>query len=272
VGLKPTPGLVSRNSVVPTSPTQDSIGPIARTVYDAACMLTAMAGPDKDDKKTAECPFVVIPDYCKCADEANVSGMRIGVPRNAFGDVPDFILEPFNHAVSQLREAGVDVVEFDLPCMKRYHELKGSKEDFSYLAAEFNVALEGYLSNLKTNPNNITSMQSIIDFTKRTPEENYPERDVVWLERSANLDYQSPEYVAGLRDSAIFAGKDGIKGVLETHRLDALLVPSAADAPNYCASRAGLPVISVPLGYRPETAPVVRNLTKQLIISAPHIP
>lgn len=273
VGIKPTVGLVSRNAVLPLSPSQDTVGPLARTLRDAAAMLTVMAGPDDDDKRTGDIPFTAIPDYVNSARERDLSGTRIGIPRDALDDVPTDVMEAFDRAIAQLGKLGVETVDLDLSCASRYRELEKSRALFNSLCPEFNVATTEYLSALVMNPHNIKNMQDIIDFTKREPAEEYPKRDIHWFEASKCLDYSSPEYAEGLKDSAIFAGEQGIMGALDGYgRLDALLAPSCAELPNYAAARGGFPIVSVPLGYRPYGTPAEWNDTGNLVTNGPNMP
>lgn len=245
---------------------------MARTLSDAAAMLTVMAGPDEDDEKTRDIPFAAIPDYASFACERDLSELRIGVPRNALDDVSVDVLQALDGAVSHLRELGVEIVDIDLQCVARYKELEKTSDVFNSLCPEFNVATTEYLSKLVKNPHSIHNMQDIITFTKNEPAEEYPKRDIHWLEASKSLDYASPEYAEGLKDSAIFAGEQGITGALDRHRLDALLAPSCAELPNYAAARGGFPIVSVPLGYRPPGTPVEWNGTGRLMAVGPNIP
>jgi amidase len=245
---------------------------MARTVRDAASMLTFMAGPDEDDDYTGNYPFAQIPDYASYATKQDLSGIRLGVPRNTFEDLPGEILREFDKVISELPKFGLDIVDIDFQCVDRYRELMELRELFPDMAPAYHVSMNAYLSKLETNPNNITDMQAIIDFIKTEPREEHPKRDIYWLERAVKLDYNSSEHIQGIKDSKIFAGEHGLGGALKKHKLAAVLAPSSADIPNYCAARGGMPVVSVPLGYRPAQATVEWNETKNLVTDAPNIP
>jgi amidase len=272
VGIKPTVGLVSRNAVIPISTLQDTIGPMARTVHDAAAMLTYMAGPDIDDEQTNGFPFETVPDYASYVESATLSGIRLGVPRNALDDASEYVMTTFNIFLGELKEAGADILDIEFHGVPKYNDMMKASAGYTNLAAEFRVAVDSYLSKLVTNPNNIVNLESLIEYTKNTLEEEYPKRDIYWLEQSMLLNHDSPEYAQGLKDSDYFTNEGGVLGALETNKLDAIIAPSCTDIPNYFAARGGLPVITVPFGYSPEDTLVERNDSGNLVRKGPHIP
>lgn len=114
VGIKPTVGLTSRSLVVPISEHQDTVGPIARSVSDAAYLLSIIAGKDKSDNYTSSQPWEIPPDYTLALNLSSLSGARIGIPRNAI--TPDNtsqpILDAFETAIEVLRNAGALIVDY----------------------------------------------------------------------------------------------------------------------------------------------------------------
>jgi len=255
------------NAVVPISPIQDTIGPMARTVVDAAEMLAVMADDPAPSTRFLEWSRLPV-------DERSVSGWRVGVPRNALGDVPAFMMNRFNHALELLKNQGVEIVDIQFPCVDKFNEQYTAGPDVicANLAPEFRVAIDEYLAGLESNPNQIRTIQHIIDYMKKDPREEYSERDTYWLERSATLDHQSLEYVRGLEESKYFAEEGGILEAVRKSSLHAIMAPSDANIPNFSAARGGLPVVSVPLGYTPLDAPVQKNISGRLISSGPNIP
>ncbi|CAK7233157.1 hypothetical protein SCUCBS95973_008499 [Sporothrix curviconia] len=164
VGLKPTTGLVSRDAVIPISPAQDTLGPMACTVADAATMLTFMAGQDEHDPKTAEIPMETIPDY-GAATKAGASAplsIRIGIPRNALEGINSTILKAFEtRVVAPLQKlSGVTVIDCAFPGFMRFKGLTG-EETTNYMAGEFHDALPAYLATLVANPQNIDGFETL---------------------------------------------------------------------------------------------------------------
>src|SRR4051794_26694731 len=115
VGIKPTVGLTSRSLVVPISEHQDTVGPMARTVKDAAYLLHAIAGKDPYDNYTSAIPFKTIPDYVAACKISALKGKRLGVPRNVIALTNDATAAPiipaFNAALKVLEAAGANIVE-----------------------------------------------------------------------------------------------------------------------------------------------------------------
>ncbi|CAK7220605.1 hypothetical protein SBRCBS47491_004245 [Sporothrix bragantina] len=178
VGLKPTTGLVSRDAVIPISPVQDTLGPMTRTLVDAATMLTFMAGRDEHDPKTAEIPMNLMSDYGAAATSGTKTplNIRIGIPRNALKGIKSATLKTFeSRVVAPLRELpGVTIVDCSFPGIMRFKGL-GREETTNYMAGEFHDALPAYLATLTSNPQNIDGFEALCTFLKTTPEEEYGE-------------------------------------------------------------------------------------------------
>lgn len=180
VGIKPTLGLTSRDMVIPLSIRQDTVGPVARTVKDAAYMLSIISGKDKNDNWTAAQPFDTVPDYVKACNYSASRGSRIGVPRNGIEPFLDESTKPVMHAFEAalgiIRGAGSNVVDkadfasFDISAFTRNSSI--------VLDTDFSAGLTDYLSKLITNPGNIHNLRDLVQFTKHDPREHYPDRDV----------------------------------------------------------------------------------------------
>lgn len=180
VGIKPTLGLTSRSMVIPISIRQDSIGPVAQSVKDAAILLSAIAGKDTNDNWTSVQPFDKVPDYVKACNYSAFKGARLGVPRNGIDHFLDNNTKPimaaFEAALDLIRDSGASVVDeanfalFDVPAFSRNSNV--------IMRTDFTAGLSAYLGMLKTNPNNVKNLADIKKFTKDDSREEYPDRDV----------------------------------------------------------------------------------------------
>ena len=180
VGIKPTLGLTSRNMVIPISIRQDSVGPVAQSVKDAAILLSAISGKDKNDNWTSVQPFDQVPDYVKACNSSAFMGARLGIPRNGINYFLDNNTKPimtaFDEALDLIRDSGATVVDkadfalFDVPAFSRNSNI--------VMNTDFVAGLSAYLETLKTNPNNVKNLADITKFTKDDPREEYPDRDV----------------------------------------------------------------------------------------------
>ena len=180
VGIKPTLGLTSRFAVIPISIRQDSVGPVAQSVKDAAILLSVITGKDTNDNWTSVQPFDQAPDYVKACNYSAFKGARLGVPRNGINYFLDNSTKPimaaFDAALDLIRDSGAKVVDnadfalFDVPAFSRNSNI--------VMGTDFVAGLSAYLESLKTNPNNIKNLADIKEFTKDDPREEYLNRDV----------------------------------------------------------------------------------------------
>lgn len=180
VGIKPTLGLTSRSMVIPISVRQDTVGPMARTVKDAAYILSAIAGIDKNDNWTSAQPFHQVPDYVKACRYSAFKGVRVGVPRNGIDQFLSKstgpIMTAFEKALDVMANAGAKVVDetnfasFDVPAFQRNSSI--------VLDTDFLTGLSDYFSKLQDNPNNVHSLRDLAQFTRTDAREGYPNRDV----------------------------------------------------------------------------------------------
>ncbi|PKY06036.1 amidase [Aspergillus campestris IBT 28561] len=275
VGIKPTVGLTSRYMVVPISERADTIGPIGRTVTDAALMLQAIAGPDPKDNYTMASPFGEhLPDYAAACNLAGLQGKRIGIPRNvldAMDPTNEAIRTAFNNAVATLEEAGATVI--DNANFTAYTNFTQSMSPSIVIAADFISGLSTYLTQLTRNPNNLHGLSSLRDFVHSHPAlEDYPSRDTnTWdMALGAGIDNHSPEFWALYQESLFFGDEGGILGALARDNLDAVILPTII-APEIPAL-VGTPAISVPLGAFPDGTPVQYNPRGDLVAAAPGVP
>ncbi|KAH9876587.1 hypothetical protein J1614_003718 [Plenodomus biglobosus] len=278
VGIKPTVGLTSRSLVIPISERQDTVGPMARTVKDAAYILQAIAGPDPADNYTLAIPWaanstVAKPDYVAACTFDALIGARIGVPRNAIGrrtpsSAP--ILDAFEAALDVLKNAGAIIV--DNTNYTAYAEYLNSTAEDTVLSGDFGPNLAAYLAQLTSNPNAIHNLSDITNFTKTYPPEQYPSRNTAIFDTSLALPFTNTdaEFYNAHQRALYLGGPGGILGALSKHNLDAVVVPS--NMASGISAIIGAPVITVPMGSLPANTSVQMNRRGDLVASAPGIP
>lgn len=276
VGIKPTVGLTSRSLVIPISQRQDTVGPMARTVKDAAYVLQAIAGKDPNDNYTLAQPFDTPPDYVAACNFSALRGKRIGIPRNVIDPTqePDnTVVAAFNAAVETIRKAGAIIVDnTNITSYALAQYTNGSSETI-VLDADFVSDLPGeYLSMLSYNPNNVHDLADVSNFTHNFPPEDYPDRDTKVWDQSLALGYNntSPQFWAAYQDNLEIAGPQGILGLLANYSLDALILPTNF-SPGLPAL-IGTPVVTVPLGFYPANETVIKNMRGTLVEVGPNIP
>ncbi len=257
-GLKPTVGLVSRAGIIPISHSQDTAGPMARSVSDLAVLLSVMAGVDPRDTATAAARGHVADDYTTFLDPDGLKGARIGVIRKRFfGYSPeaDAVIED---ALAALKDAGTVLVDpVELPHAGEY-----GRSEYTVLLYEFKADLNRYLAGHPHAP--IRTLADAIDFN-----EKHADREMPWFGQDIFVaaEEKGPltekEYLDARAESQRLAGPEGIAAVMDQHRLDALVVPtneppSVIDLVNGDhslggsagpAAVAGYPHLTVPAGY-----------------------
>jgi amidase len=222
VGFKPTLGLVSRAGVVPISPMQDTAGPIARTVADAAQVLTLIAGPDPTDPATAKAPRI---DYAAALDDKALKGARIGVMRGAVRGSPatDAV---FEQALARMKAAGAVLVEVARPPQAQLDAL--SAAEGVALKAEFRPALEAYLAGAAPAVETRT-LAALIAFDAATPAET-----VLFGQETfeAAMAPAAPDVAAEARATARrLAGPEGLDRMFAEAKVEAIVAESGAPAP-----------------------------------------
>lgn len=197
VGIKPTVGLTSRDFVIPISSHQDTVGPMAGTVKDAAYLLSVIAGtlPHDTDNYTSAQPFTSPPDYVSACNFSALLGARLGIPRNVI-DVPPshpayYSVQAFDAILPLLRSAGATIV--DSANFTGYAELRSRGIlEYSSLTTDFLTELPSlYLKHLTKNPNNITSLADLQAFTYSDPRESWPARDTDHWNRTFEYGYNN---------------------------------------------------------------------------------
>jgi amidase len=257
VGIKPTVGLVSRTGVIPISHTQDTAGPMARTVRDAALLLGALAAADPEDKATADAAGKAAADYTKSLDPLGLKGAKIGVARNYFGfhDAVDAVLA---EALGALKREGATLVDpADIPNMD-----KVTDPENVVLLFELKADLNAYLARLGPQAP-VKSLADVIAFNERNRKQEMPyfgqDR---FVKAEAKGPLTSKDYLEALATCRRLARVEGIDAVLDKHKLDALVAPTEGPAwltdlvvgdrflcsSSTAAAVAGYPSVTVPAG------------------------
>ncbi|OJJ50797.1 hypothetical protein ASPZODRAFT_21316 [Penicilliopsis zonata CBS 506.65] len=275
VAIKPTVGLTSRYMVIPVSEHLDTIGPMARTVRDAASLLQVIAAQDLRDNYTLASPFADgFPDYvAACKNASGLQGKRIGIPHN----VLDYwssssqytpAIAAFEQAVIEIAAAGATII--DSANFTAYTEYVTSSVPEAVISADFITDLATYLSQLKTNPNELYSLADVRDFTRQFPAEEYPLRNTALWDAALAQGFNntSPQWWPLYQEMLAMGIEGGVPGALDRDNLDAVILPTAF-APDMPAL-AGTPAITVPLGAMPDGTPVV--VTEGMVEAAPGVP
>ena len=257
VGIKPTVGLVSRAGIVPISETQDTAGPMARSVRDAALLLGAIAGPDPRDPATAPGETLGLDDYTPFLDADGLRGARIGVQRSVFGfhEAVDRLME---EAIAVLRDRGAVIVDpIDLAASGALR-----RAETEVLFYEFKAGLNAYLQNLRNPP--IRSLADLIAFNERHADEElayFGQERLIAAQSRGSL--SSMEYRRAHATARRLSRAAGIDRVMDGGSLDAILAPTGGPAwvtdlvngdhfggsSSQFAAAAGYPNVTVPAGF-----------------------
>jgi len=224
VGIKPTLGLVSRNGIIPIAHSQDTAGPMARSVADAALLLNVLAGVDERDPIT-KAGIGKLPDYATFLDKNGLKGARIGVARNFFGnnDELDRIIE---NALLVLQAQGAILVDpVEIPNVAKYQD-----SELEVLLYEFKADLRTYLAEFAPGFS-IAGMADVVAFNDQHHGQELQYFGQEYLQRAAakgGLDEQA--YFDALANDHRYAREEGIDQVMKEHRLDALVAPTGGPA------------------------------------------
>jgi amidase len=251
VGLKPTLGLISRSGIIPIAASQDTAGPMARTVSDAAVLLSAMTGADARDKTTRGAQPE--PDYTAFLDANGLRGARVGVPRAWFMDqISSAEREVFEGALQAMRDAGASVIEADIPTMQDIAQMHPE-----VLFYEFRRDLNAYLktvdqSRLETP---IRNLQDLVRFNEARPQTMLRYGQTLLLASLAAGGTRTETYQYTRERDLQLSRTRGIDATIQKHRLDALVAPSFWAC--IISAKAGYPSLIVPAGF---TAPTETEL------------
>ena len=256
VGIKPTVGLVSRSGIIPISHNQDTAGPMARTVADAAILLGVLAGSDAGDPVTA----VARPeDYTKYLDPAGLKGARIGVARAKFFGYSEETDALINTAIEAMRRAGASIVDpADIPHAGEYDD-----SEYTVLLYDFKADLEAYL-RARGAGTTMKTLKDLIDFNEKNRERELPYfGQEIFHQANEKGPLTDKAYVDALARNQRLSRAEGIDAVMSQHKLDAIVAPTGSPAwptdlingdhflgaSSTPAAVAGYPSISLPVGY-----------------------
>lgn len=242
VGLKPTIGLVSHTGIIPITHSQDSAGPMTRTVRDAAILLGAMTAADPQDAAMKESGRIAYSDYLPFLDADGLRGARIGVARHYYQGLDVARAEIIERAIELCKARGAIVVDpISLPC-------ESAKWDWDVMQFEFKKGLNDYLA--KAGPGAyVRSLDELIAYNEanRDAALKYGQDTLIWSNWTSGT-LAEPEYAESLRLNREMAREQGIDHAIREHRLDALLFLGNEEGLDLSA-RAGYPAITVPGGY-----------------------
>jgi amidase len=257
VGIKPTLGLISRAGVIPISHSQDTPGPMARTVRDAAIFLGALAGSDPRDAATADASSKMQKDYTQFLDPNGLRGARIGVARKYFGfnDAVDALL---NDLIREMKSAGAVIVDpADLESHGKFDET-----ELLMLMYELKTDLNAYLAQRPGKQ--VRTLADLIAFNEENKDREMPYfGQDLFLKAQEKGPLTDKEYVAALAANHSLSREHGIDGVMDKFHLDALFAPTggpawltdlangdhASGGSSNAAAVAGYPNINVPAGF-----------------------
>ena len=254
VGIKPTVGLVSRAGIIPISASQDTAGPMARTVQDAAMILEVIAGPDERDKATLEIPDQMTFDFSKRLKPDALQGKRIGVIKGS-ADYQPGLADAFLKAQGVMKRGGATLVEVTIPTKGQWDDA-----EFQVLLYEFKDGLERYLRDSYAP---YETMRELIEFNQRNKAKVMPFFGQELFEQAyAKGTLSEKQYLQAKSKARSLARDKGLYAVMAAHKLDAVIAPSTSPAwltdpinadhftgAGYgMAAVAGTPSITVPMG------------------------
>jgi len=258
VGIKPTLGLVSRTGIVPIAHSQDTAGPMARTVRDAAVLLGALAGADARDAATSAAPTAV-PDYTRSLDPKGLDGARIGVARTKLFGYHAATDAVINQAIDVLRRAGAVIVDpADIPHLGEYDDA-----ELTVLLYEFKADLNRYLAEFAPGAP-VKTLQDVIVFNERNREREMPYFGQDLFVKAQDKGPPSDQAYRDALDKCRKLGREeGLRATLDQQKLDAIVAPTGNPAwpidlvngdhflggSSTPAAVAGFPHVTVPAGY-----------------------
>jgi len=262
VGIKPTLGLVSRAGIIPIAHSQDTAGPMARTVRDAAILLNAIAGVDARDTATSALSARQPVDYTRSLDANGLRGARIGVARTKFFGYSDVTDKVINDAIDLMKRQGAVIVD------PANIETAGKFDDseFDVMLYEFKADLNNYLASLGPKAP-VKSLQDIIAFNEAHKDQEMPWfGQEIMIQAQAKGPLTEQKYIDELAQDLKMSRTDGIDATMTKYNLDAIVAPTGgpawvtdlvngdhfSGASSTPAAVAGYPNINVPAGFSHE--------------------
>lgn len=256
VGIKPTVGLISRSGIIPISFTQDTPGPLTRTVEDAAICLGALTGIDQTDPKSLASTGMYPEDYTQFLKTDGLKGKRIGYYKRASG-YSDAVDELVKKAIEQMELLGATVIDINDNIESGY----GNASSL-VLSYEFKDGLRRYFERLGDKAP-VKNLKELIEFNLKDSIELKYFNQKVFERSEARGDLDDPEYKKALATMLKASRDDGIDRIMNINRLDALIAPTGAPAwktdlilgdrfiggSSSPAAVSGYPAISLPMGF-----------------------
>jgi amidase len=258
VGIKPTVGLWSRSGIIPISSSQDTAGPMARSVSDAAALLGALTGVDTRDSATTASTGKNVADYTTFLNATSLQGARIGVARNMAGFHP-MTDAAFERAIDALRKAGAVIVDpANVPTVGKYDEA-----ELDVLLYEFKAGVNAYLAE-RGSTVSVRTMDDVIAFNRANAGAEMPYFGQEQMERAQSMgSLDDAKYRDAVATCRRLSRDEGIDAIMAQHALDAIVAPS--NGPSWptdlingdrysggnssVAAVAGYPSITVPMGF-----------------------
>lgn len=258
VGIKPTLGLVSRTGIIPIAHSQDTAGPMTRTVADAALILGALTGEDPRDRITATSRGKSYPDYTRYLDRNGLTGMRLGVVRQNF-EFNDRVAKLMDEHIATMKRLGAVIVDpVEIPTAGKFDD-----SEFEVLLYEFKADLNAYLAGLGPQAP-VRSLKDIIEFNEKNRDREMPYfgQDIM-IRSQEKGPLTDRKYVAALGKNHRLTRSQGLDFVIRRYRLDAMIAPTGGPpwptdwlngdhftgGYSSASAVAGYPHITVPAGY-----------------------
>ncbi|WP_010650309.1 amidase family protein [Oceanobacillus massiliensis] len=248
VGIKPTIGLISRSGIIPISHTQDTAGPMARTVKDAALLLNVLQGEDQKDQVTLSNELTHI-DFTSYLLKDGLKGKKIGVARSPYFDnLSESMVQVIDKAIEEIRELGAIVIDpIQIPSADE-------EWDMNVMLYEFKSDLNAYLNTIDSK-HGIHSIEDVIRKNEEIGEKALKYGQKIMLDAGASSgNLTEAVYLDSLLKDGFQSRENGIDAVRKVHDLDAIVFPSYYGSS--IAAKAGYPSITVPAGFSAEGEPV----------------
>ncbi|MBA3357132.1 MAG: amidase [Pyrinomonadaceae bacterium] len=258
VGIKPTLGLVSRSGIIPIAHSQDTAGPMARTVADAAVLLGALTGIDPRDSATRSSRGKSHSDYTRFLDKDGLRGARIGVSR-AYFNFNDQVDKRMEELIRRIKKLGAVVIDpADIPTKGKFDD-----SEFEVLLYEFKADVNAYLAGLGPKAP-VRSLKEVIEFNEKNRDKEMPYfGQDIFIKAQGKGPLTDKKYLQAVRKNHLLSRGQGIDFIMRQHRLDALIAPTGGPAwptdwingdhftGGYSSPSAvaGYPHITVPAGY-----------------------
>ncbi len=258
VGIKPTLGVISRAGIIPIAHSQDTAGPMARTVTDAVVLLGALTGIDPRDSVTKLSQGKSKGDYIQFLDKDGLRGARLGVARKYFG-FNDQVDKLMNELLGEMKKLGAVIVDpAEIPTSGKFDD-----SELEVLLYEFKADLNAYLAGLGSKAP-VHSLKEIIEFNEKNRDQEMPYfGQDLFIKAEAKGPLSGKKYLAALRKNHLLSRTQGIDFVIRKYQLDALIAPTGGPAwptdwitgdhftggYSTASAVAGYPHVTVPAGY-----------------------